>query len=56
MSAPTRRTPDAGLMADADDALERARKMPAGPERIGALKETRILRNAATAHAIIFAP
>jgi hypothetical protein len=50
MSVPTRRTPDADLIADADDALERARKMPAGLERIEALKAAGILRNAAASY------
>jgi hypothetical protein len=42
--------------AKADDALEEARKMPHGPERTEALKKAGLLRNAADAYGIIFAP
>lgn len=56
MPEPTRRTPDASLIESADDALDRARKMPPGPERIEALKQAGILRHATDAYGIIFAP
>ena len=56
MPEPIRRTLDLDLIQKADDALERARRMPAGPERIEALKTAGILRHAADAYGLIFAP
>ena len=41
--------------AHADDALDAARSMPPGPERIEALKAAGMLRNAADVYGIIFA-
>jgi hypothetical protein len=49
----TPRSTDFG--ADADEALEAARDMPAGPERIEALKAAGMLRNAADVFSVIFA-
>jgi hypothetical protein len=40
--------------ADADEALEAARDMPPGPERIEALKAAGMLRNAADVCGVIF--
>ena len=41
--------------AAADEALQAARDMPSGPERIDALKATGMLRNAANVFGVIFA-
>jgi hypothetical protein len=46
------RSPDFG--ADADEALEAARDMPPGPERVEALKAAGMLRNAADVFGVIF--
>ena len=43
------------LHAEADDALEAARSMPRGPEKIEALKEAGLQRSAADAGGISFA-
>ena len=43
------------LDAEAIAALEGARVMPHGPERIEAMKKAGILRNAADLHGIVFA-
>jgi hypothetical protein len=40
--------------ADADEALEAAREMPPGPERIEALKAAGMLRNAADVFGVTF--
>lgn len=41
--------------ADADEALQAARNMPPGQERVTALKAAGMLRNAADAFGLIFA-
>jgi hypothetical protein len=41
--------------ADADEALQAARDMPPGMERVAALKAAGMLRNAADAFGLIFA-
>jgi hypothetical protein len=41
--------------ADADEALEAARSMPPGPERVEALKAAGMLRKAADVFGVIFA-
>ena len=43
------------VKADADEALQAARDMPAGPERVEALKMAGKLRNSADARGLIFA-
>jgi hypothetical protein len=47
---------DRNLDTEADAALEAARSMPAGPEKIDALKKAGLLRKAADANGIVFAP
>jgi hypothetical protein len=51
---PIGRSPD--TRDSADDALEHARNLPPGPERIEALKTAGILRHTADAFGVIFAP
>ena len=46
---------DRDLDAEAVEALEAARSMPNGPEKIEALKKVGLLRNAADARGIAFA-
>jgi hypothetical protein len=46
---------DRDLEAEADEALEAARSMPRGPEKIEALKKAGLLRRAADAREITFA-
>lgn len=46
---------DRNLDAEADEALEAARAMPNGPERVEALKRAGLLRRAADARGITFA-
>jgi len=41
--------------SDADEALAAARAMPAGPDRIEALKKAGKLRNAADVYGLVFA-
>ena len=41
--------------ADADEALQAARNMPPGPDRVEALKVAGRLRNAADVYGLIFA-
>ena len=48
-------TVDYDLNAQADEALEAARAMPHGPERVEALKRAGLLRKAADARGIAFA-
>ncbi len=43
------------LDAEADEALEAARSMPSGPEKVAALKRAGLLRKAADAEGISFA-
>jgi hypothetical protein len=43
------------LDAEADEALEAARSMPSGPEKVEALKRAGLLRHAADAGGISFA-
>jgi hypothetical protein len=43
------------LDAEADEALEAARSMPRGPEKIEALKKAGLLRRAADARGVVFA-
>ena len=43
------------LDSEADDALEAARSMPSGPEKIEALKKAGLLRKAADVGGILFA-
>jgi hypothetical protein len=43
------------LDVEADEALEAARSMPRGPEKIAALKKAGLLRRAADARRIVFA-
>jgi hypothetical protein len=43
------------LDAEAVEALEVARSMPNGPEKVEALKKAGLLRNAADARGIVFA-
>jgi hypothetical protein len=47
--------PKRDLDAEADEALERARSMPRGPEKIEALKKAGLLRRAADAGGVSFA-
>jgi hypothetical protein len=47
--------PKRDLDAEADRALESARSMPSGPEKIEALKKAGLLRKAADAGGILFA-
>jgi len=47
--------PKRDLDDEADEALERARSMPSGPEKIEALKKAGLLRKAADAQGISFA-
>jgi hypothetical protein len=47
--------PDRDLDAEAEEALEAARTMPYGPERIEALKKAGLLRKATDAQGIRFA-
>ena len=47
--------PNRDLDAEADEALEAARTMPSGQEKIEALKKAGLLRNAADAGGISFA-
>jgi hypothetical protein len=47
--------PKSNLDAEADEALEAARSMPSGPEKIDALKKAGLLRRAADAEGISFA-
>jgi hypothetical protein len=47
---------DRDLDAEADAALEAARSMPPGPNKIDALKKAGLLRKAADADGIVFAP
>ena len=51
----THNLPKRELEAEADEALEVARSMPSGPEKIEALKKTGLLRKAADAQGISFA-
>jgi hypothetical protein len=46
---------DRDLDAEAEEALEAARSMPYGPEKIEALKKAGLLRKAADARGITFA-
>jgi hypothetical protein len=43
------------LDAEADEALEAARSMPSGPEKVAALKRAGLLRKTADAEGIYFA-
>jgi hypothetical protein len=47
--------PDRDLDAEADAALDAARSMPPGPDKVEALKKAGLLRNAADASGIAFA-
>lgn len=47
--------PDRDLDAEAQEALEAARSMPYGPEKVEALKKAGLLRKAADALGITFA-
>ena len=47
--------PNRDLDAEADEALEAARNMPSGQEKVDALKRAGLLRNAADARGISFA-
>jgi len=47
--------PKRDLDAEAEEALELARSMPSGPEKIEALKKAGLLRKAANAQGISFA-
>lgn len=47
--------PNRGLDAEADEALEAARAMPSGQEKMEALKKAGLLRKAADAGGISFA-
>jgi hypothetical protein len=47
--------PKRDLDAEADEALEAARSMPSGPEKVAALKKAGLLRKAADAAGISFA-
>jgi hypothetical protein len=47
--------PDCDLDADADAALEVARSMPPGSDKVEALKKAGLMRNAADASGIAFA-
>ena len=47
--------PERDLDAEADEALEAARAMPSGPEKIAALKKAGLLRKAADARGVNFA-
>jgi hypothetical protein len=46
---------DRDLGAEADEALEVARSMPYGPEKVEALKKAGLLRKAADARGVTFA-
>lgn len=52
---PPSRRPDPEASAAADEALEQARSMPPGPERVAALKKAGLLRYIADLSAIVFA-
>jgi hypothetical protein len=47
--------PELDLDAEAQAALDEARAMPQGPERIAAMKKAGIRRNAADSHGIVYA-
>ena len=47
--------PDLDLDAEASLALEEARRMPPGPERIEAMKKAGVLRKAADLRGVFFA-
>ena len=49
------RRPDPKARAEADEALEQARSMPPGPERVAALKKAGLLRYVADLSEIVFA-
>jgi hypothetical protein len=49
------RLEDQDLDAEAEEALEAARAMPRGPEKVAALKKAGLLRMAADARKIAFA-
>jgi hypothetical protein len=46
--------PDTDLEAEASAALEQARRMPPGPERIDAMKKAGMLRRAADLRGVVF--
>jgi hypothetical protein len=46
---------DRDLNAEADQALEAARSMPPGPDKVEALKRAGLLRKAADARGVVFA-
>lgn len=50
------REPPPKISQDADDALERARNMPPGPDRMEALRKAGILREAAATSGTVFPP